>query len=50
MVFILTVDEMLDLGIEYDGFDEAMHGRVKPQRNVVRFLDWYGSHPVVCLA
>jgi hypothetical protein len=49
MVFTLTVDEMLDLGIEYVGFDEAMRGRVKPQRNVTRFVDWYGSHPVVCV-
>jgi hypothetical protein len=49
MVLALTANEMLDLGLEYVGFDDAQCGRVQPKSNIGRFSSWYGSHPVVCV-
>lgn len=45
---ILTVDEVLSIGLLYAGFHAGRQQRVARATNVGRFMSHYGSSPLVC--
>ena len=48
MATVLTVDQVLKIGLDWAGFNACRRGRICRDNNIKRFKSHFGSSPLVC--